>query len=342
MFWVACFWFWGWGARCVATKIARQEGGRGAAWALPNRQDASSEPVRRVSLPAAASRPLPPAARAGAALPPARPRPPGAMLELEADAAELRRLASLALRPAVAERLVAMADDIEVRGCRESGRGRRARDWGAARGGKWPGRAGPVRDPRRAHPRSPPFPLQTSRTVLAASLAKLQAASLVAGDAGAPAAAPPRGQGLAHAHAPRAPRPPPPPPAPRPEAPASPLTSYSWMQDAASVQMYVPLRGVTTASLDARFTRSAVDVVARGVGGRDHAFRLAPTPGPIVPAACVATASRTRKNIIITLAKEAPGAEWPTLGPAGGGAAGGAGEPPALDGAGGGAAPAGD
>lgn len=267
------------------------------------------------------------------------------MRELEDDAAELRRLAALAQRPTVAARLLALADEVWVRFGWD---GRAGRDGDTPRliGGGWRaqwrarGRQGGRRFyPVRAHfgrrrcaavfGSPPPRPPGTRPPQRVVSPFWALPRSWLGVAWGAVCA---RGRGerdralffrrkasvffsrvcpLSCLITTRSPPPPPPP------LPYEPLASHSWVQDDARVSVYVPLRGVTTASIDARFSVDAVEVRAHGVGGRNHVFSVPRTARAILPGACVATASRTKKNMLVSLAKAVPGERWPTLDAAG-------------------------
>ncbi|CAL5223794.1 g6364 [Coccomyxa viridis] len=81
------------------------------------------------------------------------------------------------------------------------------------------------------------------------------------------------------------------------------LTTCSWEQSDTMVKVYVPLRGVQTDMLRATFTPNSVEVKVFDLHGKNYGFTLLPTYQTIAEDNCVAVASKTRKNILITMQK---------------------------------------
>ncbi|KAK9917394.1 hypothetical protein WJX75_003860 [Coccomyxa subellipsoidea] len=81
------------------------------------------------------------------------------------------------------------------------------------------------------------------------------------------------------------------------------LTTCSWEQSDTMVKVYVPLRGVQTDMLRTTFTPTSVEVKVHDLHGKNYMFTLSPTFQPIAEDGCVAVASKTRKNILITMQK---------------------------------------
>ncbi|CAL8463508.1 g3042 [Coccomyxa elongata] len=81
------------------------------------------------------------------------------------------------------------------------------------------------------------------------------------------------------------------------------LTTCSWEQSDTMVKVYVPLRGVQTDMLRTTFTPTSVEVKVHDLHGKNYIFTLSPTFQPIAEEGCVVVASKTRKNILITMQK---------------------------------------
>eukprot|EP00884_Botryococcus_braunii_P009848 jgi/Botrbrau1/18865/Bobra.177_2s0025.1 len=81
------------------------------------------------------------------------------------------------------------------------------------------------------------------------------------------------------------------------------LDYCNWEQTDTWVKVYVPLRGVHTDMLQASFSRTSVQVHVRNLQGKNYVFKIAQTYKPIVPNECTAVASKTKKNILVTLQK---------------------------------------
>ncbi|BDA48625.1 probable calcyclin-binding protein at C-terminar half [Coccomyxa sp. Obi] len=81
------------------------------------------------------------------------------------------------------------------------------------------------------------------------------------------------------------------------------LTTCSWEQSDTMVKVYVPLRGVQTDMLRTTFTPTSVEVKVHDLHGKNYIFTLSPTFQPIAEDGCMVVASKTRKNILITMQK---------------------------------------
>lgn len=81
------------------------------------------------------------------------------------------------------------------------------------------------------------------------------------------------------------------------------LTNFSWEQSSTHVKVYVPLRGVQTDMLYPIFMPDRVEVRCINLQGRSYVFVIDPPFRTICPEGCEALASKTKKNILITLRK---------------------------------------
>ncbi|KAK9831538.1 hypothetical protein WJX81_006941 [Elliptochloris bilobata] len=81
------------------------------------------------------------------------------------------------------------------------------------------------------------------------------------------------------------------------------LTTCSWEQSDTMVKVYVPLRGVQTELLRSNFTMTSVEIKVYNLQGKNYVFSVVPTCKQILGEACVAVASKTKKNILITIQK---------------------------------------
>ncbi|KAK9815328.1 hypothetical protein WJX72_001846 [[Myrmecia] bisecta] len=81
------------------------------------------------------------------------------------------------------------------------------------------------------------------------------------------------------------------------------LTVCSWEQTESMVKVYIPLRGVQTDLLRAVFEPLSVEVKVLNLQGRNYVFRIKPTYKLIDSDACSVAASKTKKNILITIQK---------------------------------------
>ena len=68
------------------------------------------------------------------------------------------------------------------------------------------------------------------------------------------------------------------------------------------MQIYVPLHGVHTEMLRTVFEQNAIEVKAVNLQSKNYIFQLKPTFRPINPDGCNVVASKTKKNILITIA----------------------------------------
>lgn len=82
-----------------------------------------------------------------------------------------------------------------------------------------------------------------------------------------------------------------------------PLTTYSWEQSDGLVKIYVPLRGVQTNLLRATFTSTSVEVRVVGLQGKNYIYQIKSLYMPISSDGCHVAASKTKKNVLITLQK---------------------------------------
>lgn len=82
-----------------------------------------------------------------------------------------------------------------------------------------------------------------------------------------------------------------------------PLTTYSWEQSDGLVKIYVPLRGVQTNLLRATFTSTSVEVRVVALQGRNYIYQIKSLYMPINSDGCHVAASKTKKNVLITLQK---------------------------------------
>lgn len=87
------------------------------------------------------------------------------------------------------------------------------------------------------------------------------------------------------------------------EAPYRILTTCSWEQNAYTVKIYVPLHGVKTDLLRAVFEPHMLDIKAINLQGKNYIFSIKQTYRPVNPDGCSVVASKTKKNILITIAK---------------------------------------
>lgn len=88
-----------------------------------------------------------------------------------------------------------------------------------------------------------------------------------------------------------------------PEAAFRILTTCSWEQNAYTVKIYVPLHGVKTDLLRAVFQPNTIDIKTMNLQGKNYIFSIKQTHWPINPDGCSVVASKTKKNILITIAK---------------------------------------
>ncbi|KAL3138906.1 hypothetical protein ABBQ32_005728 [Trebouxia sp. C0010 RCD-2024] len=92
----------------------------------------------------------------------------------------------------------------------------------------------------------------------------------------------------------------------QPQMPMEPfriLTTCSWEQNAYTVKIYVPLHGVKTDLLRAVFQPHTLDIKAINLQGKNYIFSIKQTYRPVNPDGCSVVASKTKKNILITISK---------------------------------------
>jgi hypothetical protein len=82
-----------------------------------------------------------------------------------------------------------------------------------------------------------------------------------------------------------------------------PLTTYSWEQSDGLVKIYVPLRGVQTELLRATFTLKSLEVRVVALQGKNYVYAVKSLFMPINVDGCHVAASKTKKNVLITLQK---------------------------------------
>jgi hypothetical protein len=82
-----------------------------------------------------------------------------------------------------------------------------------------------------------------------------------------------------------------------------PLTTYSWEQSDGLVKIYVPLRGVQTELLRATFTPTSLEVRVVALQSKNYVYAVKSLYMPINSDACHVAASKTKKNVLITLQK---------------------------------------
>lgn len=87
------------------------------------------------------------------------------------------------------------------------------------------------------------------------------------------------------------------------EAPFRILTTCSWEQNAYTVKIYVPLQGVKTDLLRAVFQPDTLHIKAINLQGKNYIYSIKQTYRPVNPEGCSVIASKTKKNILITIAK---------------------------------------
>ncbi|KAK9811178.1 hypothetical protein WJX73_008553 [Symbiochloris irregularis] len=82
-----------------------------------------------------------------------------------------------------------------------------------------------------------------------------------------------------------------------------PLTNCTWDQDVSCLKIHVPLRGVHNDMIRTKFSQHSVEVKIYNLQGCNYIFRVAPTFRPIHAEACYAVASKTKKNVLLTIKK---------------------------------------